>query len=72
MSRDASDERTEKKTTLQDGYFVGNNFMTLLWRENVNGKRGSIVLVADMMTEDEWRRLKIVLRYARTGALEQV
>ncbi len=71
MSRDASDERIEKKATLQDGYFVGNNFMTLLWCENVNDKRGSIIIVADTVTEDEWRRLKILLRYARTGVLEE-
>ena len=71
MSRDASDERIEKKATLQDGYFAGNNFVTLLWCENANNKRGSIILVTDMMTKDEWRRLKILLRYARTENLEE-
>ncbi len=53
-----------KRAMLQDGYYVGNHFVTLVWREEGSGAKGTAILLPDMMDNDEWRKLRVLLRYA--------
>ncbi|MDR1529985.1 MAG: hypothetical protein LBS40_06265 [Burkholderiales bacterium] len=41
--------------------YVGNVLITLVWREN--NRKKQILLLSDMMTPEEWRRLRVILRF---------
>lgn len=71
LSDDPDKKNIMKRAALQDGCYVGNSFVTLLWCEKNNGVRGKAILLPDMMDEDEWRKLKILLRYTRANDVSE-
>ena len=59
------DGRAEAGAVLADSY-VGRRLTTIVWRPDKQHRARTLLIVADMLPAEEFRRLRVMLRYGRS------
>ena len=57
--------------SLRDDSYVGARLTTLVWRAEGTRRSRSVLILPDMLPAEDFRRLRVLMRYARSDATEE-